>query len=176
MHDFGKTLISSAKTAIVDQMTPSDLDELADLILSKASVAFYDKCLEKRLKTIDAKRLINALARAQRLGYELDDVQEEEDEEENPPSTQARPPPIPSPALPTPSQVLHCGVCFRRFPSQSAHNYHVSHKVCTRSPSSPGGFKYNCVHCGQGFTTPMGLQYVSYTLETFPIANLETCR
>lgn len=174
MHDFGKTLISSAKAAIVEQMTTSDLDELADLILSKASVAFYDACLERRLKTIDAKRLINALARAERLGYEMGDVQEEE-EEENAHFSQAQPPPAPSPALPITAQstmnqpimaqALHCGVCFRRFPAQSAYDYHVSHKVCTRSPSSPGGFKYNCLHCAQGFTTPMGLQYVSYMFD-----------
>lgn len=162
MRDFGKTLINNAKTAIVEQMTTHDVDQLADLILSKASIAFYDKCLEKRLKTIDAKRLINALARAERLGYEISDVQEEE-EEDNTPALQAQglPPQTSSLLLPTSGQVLHCGICFRRFPAPSAYNYHVKHKVCTRSPSSPGGFKYNCQHCGQGFTTPVALQYVS---------------
>lgn len=147
-------------------MTTRDLDQLADLILSKASVAFFDKTMEQRLKTIDAKRLINALARAERLGYELSDVQEEEDD--GPAAAQPRPQPRPqpapalsTPAAPQPDHVLHCSMCFRRFPAQSAYDHHIKGKVCTRSPSSPGGFRYNCLHCGQGFTTPMGLQYVS---------------
>ncbi|KAJ4390915.1 hypothetical protein N0V93_004514 [Gnomoniopsis smithogilvyi] len=168
MHDFGKTLIASAKTAIVEQMTTHDLDQVADLILSKASVAFYDKCLERRLKTIDAKRLINALARAERLGYEVSDVQEEEEERLQAgvnnapapqPQSQAPTPQHLTSASPAPGRMLYCGICFRRFSAQSAHDYHIKHKICTRSPDSPEGFKYNCQHCGQGFTTPMGLQY-----------------
>lgn len=99
MHNFGKTLISSVKTAIIKQITTHDLNKLADLILSKASVAFYNACLKRRLKTIDAKRLINALARAERLGYKTGDVQEE-GKEENGLIPQPQPPPIPLPALP----------------------------------------------------------------------------
>lgn len=169
MRDFGETLIRSARTAIVEQMTTYDLDQVADLILSKASVAFYDKVLEKRLKTIDAKRLINALARAERLGYEPSDVQEEEEVANIPAPQPQAPPSQPSPTMPHPG-LLHCNSCFRRFAAPSAFNYHVKHKVCERSPSVPGGFKYNCQHCGQGFTTPMGLQYVGTLLrKTLPV-------
>lgn len=166
MRDFGKGLIAAAKTQIVEQMTTADLDELMPLLLSKASVAFYDKCLEERLRTIDAKRLINALARAERLGYEPSDVTEVQDDEQdtahsakhpNPPSQPVSVTPAPA----NPGPLPHCGICFRRFPAQSAFDHHVKMKVCTALPSTPGGFKYNCQHCGQGFTTPMGLQYVS---------------
>lgn len=161
-------------------MTTHDLDQLADLILSKASVAFYDRTLEQRLKTIDAKRLINALARAERLGYEVSDVQdEEEDNLEAPASAKVQPPspqlssaPVSTPGSVLPSKhpgpIMHCTVCFRRFPALSAYNYHVKHTVCTLSPTSPGGFKYNCQHCGQGFTTPTSLQYVKHS-HPYPI-------
>lgn len=161
MRDFGKGLITAAKQEIVEQMSTRDLDELTDLILNKASVAFYDKVLEQRLKTIDAKGLINALARAERLGYEPSDVQE--DEEASTLHSQPPPPAADSATAvaPQPAAPLYCGICFRRFPAQSACNYHTKMKICTRLPSTSGGFKYNCQNCGQGFTTPMGLKYVS---------------
>ncbi|CAN8103267.1 unnamed protein product [Discula destructiva] len=181
IRDFGKGLIAAAKSQIVDQMTTADLDQLMPLILSKASVAFFDKVLEMRLKTIDAKSLINALARAERLGYEPSDVQDDDNNNNGDnhgvgqPSVshhchsqlQSAPAATPAPTLPSAppaiahrsAPVLHCGICFRRFPAQSAFDYHTKMKICTRLPNTPGAFKYNCQHCGQGFTTPMGLQY-----------------
>lgn len=179
MRDFGKAFIAAAKTQIIEQMTTVDIDQVADLILSKASVAFYDKAFEARLKTIESRKLINALCRAERLGYEPEDVEDDDDQSgrANPSHAQANPKPqpqtasVPSPApmmaaatargnTPTAASHLHCGICFRRFAAQSAFDHHVKSKVCTRAPDTPGGFKYNCQHCGQGFTTPMGLQYV----------------
>ncbi|KAF4123404.1 hypothetical protein GMORB2_6105 [Geosmithia morbida] len=50
------------------------LDQVTDLILSKASSQFLDKAMEARLKSIDARSLVNALARAERLGYDENDV------------------------------------------------------------------------------------------------------
>lgn len=205
-------MVKFAKHEIFDHLTTADLDQLADRILTKASDSLLDKALEKRLQTIEAKRLINALARAERLGYEPGDVDEEADlaASTQKPSKQqglsghayvqapprqsglssatasstsgtgghVAPPSAPalSPALAQP--IPHCGICFRRFTAQSAYEHHIKGKVCTRSPSSPGGFKYNCQHCGQGFTTVMGLQYVSrklpfYWFETVPFVS--TC-
>ncbi|PSS00658.1 hypothetical protein BD289DRAFT_450233 [Coniella lustricola] len=177
IRDFGGAMIANGKHAIIDMMTTQDLDEVADLILAKASVAFFDRALERRLKTIEAKKLINALARAERLGYDPSDVEEEVAQHPAPvPSCHPVPtsvsvpqfmhampsiaPPVSS-VSPFPQQPLplHCTTCLRRFNRQSAYDYHVKVKVCTRSPSTANGFKYNCQHCGQGFTTVMGLQY-----------------
>lgn len=167
-------MVATAKNEIIELITVAELDQLADRILAKASSSFLDKALEKRLQSIEAKRLINALARAERLGYEPSDVQDEND---HPPEAtassmnlilqsqqvQKSPAAIPSmnsPQIPSPT-ILRCDICFRRFSYHSAYDYHVKGSVCTRIPKSPGGFKYNCQHCGQGFTTVMGLQYVS---------------
>lgn len=173
MRDFGKALIAAAKHSIVDQMTVTDIDALSDQILAKASNSFLDRALELRIKTIEAVPLINALARAERLGYESSDVVEEPDNRSVAPTqpVQQRNLPSSSSSTPHPTQIIHqpalsavpmhCGICFRKFNHQSSYEHHVKGKVCTRSPNSPGGFKFSCQHCGQGFTTVMGLQYVS---------------
>ncbi|KAF3767917.1 hypothetical protein M406DRAFT_106797 [Cryphonectria parasitica EP155] len=186
MRDFGTNMIRAAKREIVDAMTPADLDEVAALILAKASDSFLDQALERRLKTIEAKRLINALARAERLGYEPSDVEEEEAADAGPSASSTGPypyPAAPEQSQPLPSQavavtpppaglpfqepnlstnVLYCGLCFRRFGHASAYNYHLKYKVCTRTPNGSSGFKYNCQHCGQGLTTGMALQYHNF--------------
>lgn len=183
MRDFGRAMISSAKAEIVDAMTPSDIDDVAARLLSKASESFLDAALELRLKSIDAKHLINALARAERLGYEPSDVQDEEDDpvasqppvhhdgimpstapQQPKPQLAPRPAPQP-PAQPAPrpgataAPIMYCKLCFRKFVHQSAFEHHVKNKICTRSPVAPGGYKFSCQHCGQGFTTIMGVQY-----------------
>lgn len=165
MRDFGKGLIAAAKRQIIEQMTTADLDQVKDLIFSRASVNFFDEAFETRLKTIESRKLINALARAERLGYEPEDVEDDDNSKRPQPQAAAVASPVPmiTPAsartsVATPQ--LHCDICFRRFPAKSAFDHHVRSKVCTRVPPTPGGFKYNCQHCGQGFTTPMGLQYV----------------
>lgn len=187
MRDFGRAMISSAKAEIVDAMTPSDIDDVAARLLSKASESFLDAALELRLKSIDAKHLINALARAERLGYEPSDVQDEEDDpvasqppvhhdgimpstapqQPRPqlaprpapqPASQPAPQPAPRPGA-TPAPIMYCKLCFRKFVHQSAFEHHVKNKICTRSPVAPGGYKFSCQHCGQGFTTIMGVQY-----------------
>lgn len=174
MRDFGKSMIIAAKHDIVEQMTPADLDQLADRILAKASNSFLDKALQLRIKTIEAVPLINALARAERLGYESSDVVEDPaayggasvvqpfpNHVVSGPASSTAPPPTGS-QPPVSTMPLHCGICFRKFNYQAAYEHHVKGKVCTRSPNSPGGFKFSCQHCGQGFTTVMGLQYVSF--------------
>ncbi|ROW15281.1 hypothetical protein VPNG_03007 [Cytospora leucostoma] len=77
VRDFGQAMTVAAKYEIIDHMTTADLDQLADRILAKASNSFLDKALQLRIKTIEAVPLINALARAERLGYESSDVVEE---------------------------------------------------------------------------------------------------
>ena len=57
--------------------TAADFDQTADLILSKVSPSFLDRALAQRLETIDARNLVNALARAERLGYDVQDIVQE---------------------------------------------------------------------------------------------------
>ncbi len=68
----------SARTISYSSLTSADIDDVADIILSKASNRFLDAALDARLRTIEGKPLINALARAERLGYEAGDLVEED--------------------------------------------------------------------------------------------------
>lgn len=76
-RDFGRDMVDVGKEELIGHLTASDIDQLAPAILSKASSRFLDAALSLRLRTIEAKPLINALARAERLGYEPDDIVEE---------------------------------------------------------------------------------------------------
>ena len=136
-------MVSESKHEIIAHLTTSDLDEVADDILDKASDYFLDRALEKRLRTIDARSLINALARAERLGYESSDILEDQKEKTskfNPaPTFDPTPHLVPDPgpklqhrqSLPSMQQghgplVLQCPLCWRKFDSTQPYEY-VSH-------------------------------------------------
>jgi hypothetical protein len=70
-------MVTTSRAEIVTHFTAEDLDSVADLIIEKASNAFLDKALACRLYTIDARSLLNALARAERLGYDAGDIIED---------------------------------------------------------------------------------------------------
>src|SRR3569833_907974 len=78
IRDFGSKMIQDGRLEIIQHFTTQDIDALADVILAKASSRFLDMALEARLRTIEATPLINALARAERLGYEPGDIVEED--------------------------------------------------------------------------------------------------
>ncbi|KAK1691061.1 hypothetical protein BDP55DRAFT_690789 [Colletotrichum godetiae] len=78
VRDFGARFLEAGKHELVNAMTPADIDEVADKILAKASDTFLDRALVARLRTIQARRLVNALARAERLGYDAADIVENE--------------------------------------------------------------------------------------------------
>ncbi|KAI0135625.1 hypothetical protein F4814DRAFT_401929 [Daldinia grandis] len=183
IKDFGAKMVSESKHEIVSHLSTADLNELANDILEKASDYFLDQVLEKRLRTIDARSLINALARAERLGYENSDVLDERkgngprfnpapfDPSPNPIqitpllkshhkpsiSTQsqvsARAPPPPPPT------VLQCPLCWRKFDNPQPYEYHVQKQVCTKEPPNKEGFPFSCKYCGAGFITKVGQQY-----------------
>ncbi|KAG8427192.1 hypothetical protein J3459_007440 [Metarhizium acridum] len=75
--EFGPRLVQASKRQLLSHFTADDLDELADEIMSKASPNFLDRALARRLETIRARSLVNALAKAERLGYDVKDVVEE---------------------------------------------------------------------------------------------------
>lgn len=135
VRDFGGKIVTESKHEIINHFTTELLDEVADLIISKASDSFLDKCLAKRLLTIEAKPLINALAAAERLGYEPGDIIQEEQRERVIPQEaypgataaangQSAGPDQPSAAYPQPSRKqLQCMKCFRTFVHTSAFGY-----------------------------------------------------
>ncbi len=75
-------MVSDCRDELIRHFSTSDLDAVAEYLIDIASDAFLDKCLEKRLLTIEAKPLINALARAERLGYEQSDIIDMKDQHE----------------------------------------------------------------------------------------------
>ncbi|RYP62321.1 hypothetical protein DL769_007340 [Monosporascus sp. CRB-8-3] len=166
IKEFGGKMVSDSKNEIIEQFKSNDLDEVSDLILSRCSNYFLDKAMEKRLKTIDARSLINALARAERLGYENSDVLDDQREKVMPtvPSMNQgqhisnMPPQHPRPiAQATPgSRVadLQCRMCWRKFTSNAPYEY-----VCTKPPPNSNGFPFSCAACGTGFITKVGQQY-----------------
>jgi len=146
-------MIAAGKEDILHHFSEADFDSTATLILEKVSTKFLDKALELRLRTIEAKPLINALARAERLGYEANDVVEVEDEEDRqervipqapgpvdgfamPVSGLASAPFFGTPSVvqesqpnpfrplpPTPLGPLQCEECLRVFKAASAHKH-----------------------------------------------------
>lgn len=174
IRDFGLKMVSESKHELIAHFRAHDFDEVANEILEKVSDSFLDKALEKRLMTIDARSLINALARAERLGYENNDVSE--DPKEAVPVPQYQPPPQPqyapqapvqqAPPAPAPSQHSRpipqnwqCPLCWRKFTSAAPYEYHVKKQLCTKPPPNASGFPYSCSHCGAGFITNVGQQY-----------------
>ncbi|KAH6635124.1 hypothetical protein B0J18DRAFT_38852 [Chaetomium sp. MPI-SDFR-AT-0129] len=156
VRDFGGKLVDTARRDIVAHFSAEALDDVADLIISKASDKFLDKCLEKRLLTIGAKPLINALAAAERLGYEPSDMVQVEPNERVIPQA---PPSQPAPTNPPQNHpVAQCLKCFRTFAYPSAHEYHATHDVCSQIPPDNKGFEHACIHCGKGFTNVVDLQ------------------
>ncbi|TLS24993.1 hypothetical protein PpBr36_07318 [Pyricularia pennisetigena] len=171
IRDFGSKMVKAGKADLLEHFSQADLDVVSDTILAKASHSFLDKALELRLRTIEAKPLVDALSRAERLGYESNDVVEQNNnhQERVIPSdspTAARRASYVSAGASTlrapvtdPTASWQCSVCYRTFKQESAYNHHMQKQVCTRAPALPEGFRYSCTHCGQGFTTTLGLQY-----------------
>ncbi len=142
VRDFGRKMVAESKEELILHFSTSDLDDIADNIINKASDSFLDKCLEKRLLTIDAKLLVDALARAERLGYDQSDIVQDNQAERVVPqeaypgaasaangfaqaqaAQPAPPPPTQQPAGYQPTPQLQCLRCYRTFTYQTAHDY-----------------------------------------------------
>ncbi|KAK8114709.1 hypothetical protein PG999_006778, partial [Apiospora kogelbergensis] len=179
IREFGRKMVSESQDAIISHFESADLDAVADLILDKASDVFLDKALERRLATIDARSLIDALARAERLGYESTDANGDNGTTASPPLStsvvqgnhahpqqqqQQHPPqyqsaiPSPKSAMPPapPGKQLQCPLCWRKFTAAPPYEYHVKKQLCTKTPPNSDGFPFNCSECGAGFVTAVG--------------------
>ncbi|KAK7226507.1 hypothetical protein V2G26_014510 [Clonostachys chloroleuca] len=77
IQDFGGKMVTSSLPQILGHCTTEDYDRVADVLISKVSLEFLDKALARRLETIEARSLVNALARAERLGYDVSDIVED---------------------------------------------------------------------------------------------------
>ncbi|CAJ2501496.1 Uu.00g043490.m01.CDS01 [Anthostomella pinea] len=107
IKDFGEKMITEAKHEVISHYTPKDLDAVRNLILERCSDRFLDQALEKRLKTIDARSLINALARAERLGYENSDVLDDQKEKVVHVAAPSAAPSAFTPVNPSPRPIQH---------------------------------------------------------------------
>lgn len=70
-------MIKESKQHVIKHLNAQDFDEVAEILLLRVSNNFLDKALARRLETIPARQLVNSLARAERLGYDLQDLVEE---------------------------------------------------------------------------------------------------
>lgn len=77
VKDFGKHWFKSSIRELAKMHFDSEtIDTISTLIINKASSKHLDETLESRLETIEAQALVNMLGRAQRLGYNSDDIVE----------------------------------------------------------------------------------------------------
>ncbi|UKZ92703.1 uncharacterized protein TrAFT101_007644 [Trichoderma asperellum] len=74
LFDSGNRIVKTSGREIAKQFGSEDLDHVADLFGPKLSAQFQDRVMAARLETIGAQDLINALARAERLGYHVNDI------------------------------------------------------------------------------------------------------
>ncbi|KAI1345257.1 hypothetical protein F5Y15DRAFT_365384 [Xylariaceae sp. FL0016] len=161
IKNFGGRMVRESKTEIVSHFSPQDLDHVADDILGKCSDSFLDKALEKRLKTIDARSLINALARAERLGYESSDVLEEQEQEHE----LLPPPPAPaygSPAHHGPPPQVHRGPTAQAqpttHPNWPAHQSQQPSQA-PQAPPAPPAQALQCPMCWRTFQHSAPYEY-----------------
>ncbi|KAI8718974.1 hypothetical protein NCS52_00677700 [Fusarium sp. LHS14.1] len=186
---FGQKLVQTSKRDIMEHLSPEDFDELVDLILPRVSDQFLDKALARRLETIPARHLVNALARAERLGYDVQDIVQEQNGEHVIPSLhsislppgsqptmvvkQYQPtPPVqqqPPRAMQQTQPVVPQGIphppgvvyCQCRWPctSKEALDYHLKKRACGKVKSEDVAGRDICLHCGCRFGSGGGLLY-----------------
>lgn len=104
VRGFGQKMVQTSKREILEHLSPDDFDELVDLILPRVSNQFLDKALARRLETIPARHLVNALARAERLGYDVQDIVQEQNGEHVIPSLHSLS--LPPGSQPVPTMVV----------------------------------------------------------------------
>lgn len=74
IESHGHRMVKHAASQIAIHLKPENLDIIAPILLPKLSDGFLDKALALRLESIQAQQLVNALGRAERLGYDVRDV------------------------------------------------------------------------------------------------------
>ncbi|CAK7274476.1 hypothetical protein SEPCBS119000_006191 [Sporothrix epigloea] len=138
-----------------EQMSTSGIDSATAQILARASNKFLDAALDIRLRSIDAKSLVNALARARRLGYEPDETFEQPSRDSGPAVYQemrrdasagadADAGQQPPPSTAVASSEWQCAVCGKQYTTETALTCHISSQICMPGPMNKKGL----VHSG----------------------------
>lgn len=162
-------MVKASKATISCQLDVQDLDDIADEICSKASSTFLDKALARRLESIDARQLINALARAGRLGYDEGDIVEQNGalgREQVIPSMQASSAPYP-PLPPVRAIQTYQQYQPKTTPSRQAP------KLSTQAQPNPHGIVF-CSTCQRPCSGPDALNYVSLLIQTLHASSILT--
>lgn len=163
-------MVKVSKEHIVRHLSAEDFDEVADLMLAKVSPGFLDKALARRFETIPARQLVNTLARAERLGYDAQDIVNEEHVMPSLHSLVVPSLPLkPVPSQATPSQpmarqnvTLQPGSKEPVATQLAAPQGAVGAPTFTSSKPKPGGIVY-CV-CGWPCSSTKAQEYVSKPL------------
>jgi hypothetical protein len=144
-------MVNECKEEIVKHLTTQSLDEVSDLILKIASDDFLDKCLAARLQTIEATPLINALATAERLGFESGDIVDQGQPHEQ--------------VVPQQQYAAHYGATLYGTQSaqQGSGEWTPNRRGKEQVPVPDGALR--CPQCGRGFQEPATYQYVSLRSE-----------
>ncbi|GAB0136062.1 hypothetical protein EsDP_00004379 [Epichloe bromicola] len=173
VRKFGAKLVSSSFRSALGHVTMETLDRVSDILLPKLSNDFLDRALDKRLSTIRARSLVNALAKADRLGYdERDTVEERRDGTEHV-IPHLKPDLAQTPAQRNgsshPPQHLHTNQMRSSHPPQqlftnqmSSHAQLPPHKMkkgCEHLETFDRINRDICPHCGATFTNSGGLAY-----------------
>ncbi|KAJ4164259.1 hypothetical protein LMH87_005940 [Akanthomyces muscarius] len=190
VEQHGARLVKHSASQIAKHLKMAELDMIAPLLLPKLSPAFLDKALALRLESIQGQQLVNALGRAERLGYDVRDVvtgnasgpprQEKVIPTANPipvPSTSMLPrasqapqqpgPGSPSVDLPSDQDIMRLGIAFceccnRPCGGLKALLTHRRSGLCGTLPVPLEKLnKEFCLFCGQQFTTVGGMTYHS---------------
>jgi hypothetical protein len=171
VKDFGSRMIRVSKEHVIQHLSPEDLDRIADLLLTQVNPTFLDKALARRLETIPARQLVNALARAERLGYDIEDIVEEGQSggEHVIPSLHSLA--VPPHSQPVPSQP-HLSTMHAPPPSQPLPQHTPAVKAKLRNPG-PSGIQHSpsrkgpgvvvYCECGWPCSSTKALEYVSFT-------------
>lgn len=170
--DFGAKLARTSKPALLSHFTAEDYDEVSNILLSRVSNGFLDKALARRLETIPARQLVNALARAERLGYDVRDVIQEKGEHVLPslyPTDTPAPLPRPYQQQDSHGQAAPSNTAPPPPPAPSQRQF-MDTTVTSSGPGTPQALdlpdvRY-CTRCGWPCSSGKAVDYVSCSLGT----------
>lgn len=169
VQDFGGRMIKLSKQHVIRHLDANDFDEVADALLPKVSNQFLDKALARRFETIPARQLVNSLARAERLGYDVQDIVEQTQGAEHViPSLQAiTVPPVLSHTLP--SQPLQPPPPQPSVKPTGSDRAFISIDPSRKAQPGPNGSVF-CGQCGWPCTAQEALDYVCFSLPSPSLA------
>lgn len=95
VRDSGQRMVKSSKQQIVEHLSAEDLDEVAEILLSKVSNGFLDMAVKRRMETISVQDSIRLTGTARPVN-EMQDIEEEKHDNEQASRSMA---PSPTPSI-----------------------------------------------------------------------------